>query len=183
MPNFTKTKLITIVIILAFTLGWCFAIFKLSSMNSQNSNHSSTSIVETSIIQILKVTNAYEITNSHPDAESLAKAAKLINAPLRKAVHASVYCVLAVLLIVTGVILFEHKYYFRITIGVLVFCFIFAFLDEYHQTFVDGRTGQMFDVFIDTFGATIGIIFASTYQLAWWLGRRGVTENNPKAKH
>ena len=179
MLKINKIKFITLLIIAFLTIIWCYAIFKLSAMNSESSNDSSTSLVEQGIMYILKITNEYEITNSHPNAENLTYAAELINAPLRKVVHASVYCILAILLIIANVILFNHQYYFRVIFGVLTFCFIFAFFDEYHKTFVEGRTGQLFDVFIDTIGAIFGIIFASSYQLAWWLGRQS---NKPNSK-
>jgi len=35
----------------------------------------------------------------------------------------------------------------------LVFCFLFAMIDEWHQTFVDGRSGEMKDVLLDFMGA------------------------------
>lgn len=38
---------------------------------------------------------------------------------------------------------------------------LFAALDEFHQLFVDGRTGNVTDIFLDCFGAAcgIGIVF------------------------
>ena len=47
--------------------------------------------------------------------------------------------------------------------GHLLMCFffvlIFAAADEWHQTFVFGRTGTPFDVFIDSAGALAGYLF------------------------
>lgn len=40
----------------------------------------------------------------------------------------------------------------------IFFIFLFACSDEYHQTFIHGRAGQLKDVFIDTLGGTIGSI-------------------------
>jgi hypothetical protein len=37
--------------------------------------------------------------------------------------------------------------------------FIYAVIDEYHQSFVPGRTPLVKDVFIDTVGAVFGVIF------------------------
>lgn len=178
VPKLTKSKSIALFVILLCAVAWCCLIFKLSSMTSETSNDHSSSLVEQGISQILTLTNAYEITNSHPDPENLAKATRLINAPLRKVIHASVYLVLAILLITIGVVIFEHRHYFLLSLSVLILCSIFALLDEYHQTFVDGRTGQFFDVFIDTLGAAIGLLVAATYQLAWRLGRRSLQRSN-----
>ena len=46
----------------------------------------------------------------------------------------------------------------------IIICFIYAGSDEYHQTFVDGRTGQFSDVLIDTAGSIVG---ASIYSLGY----------------
>ena len=37
---------------------------------------------------------------------------------------------------------------------------VYAITDEIHQLFVEGRACRVFDVFVDSFGALIGIIFA-----------------------
>lgn len=67
-------------------------------------------------------------------------------------------------------IILEHKKYFLSVIIALIICIIFAGTDEYHQTFVAGRTGQLLDVIIDTAGGIIGILFYSTYQIVYKLG-------------
>ena len=35
----------------------------------------------------------------------------------------------------------------------------YAALDEFHQLFVDGRAGSVIDVFIDTIGVALGVLF------------------------
>lgn len=47
-----------------------------------------------------------------------------------------------------------------------VFCLLYSCSDEWHQTFVSGRSGQLRDVGIDAIGFTIGII------LVWYLKSR-----------
>ena len=42
----------------------------------------------------------------------------------------------------------------------------YALSDEYHQTFVPGRTGRLFDVLVDGVGACGAML------LGWWLERR-----------
>jgi VanZ family protein len=46
--------------------------------------------------------------------------------------------------------------------GTLLIIFLYAASDEYHQSFVPGRTALFSDVCIDTGGAAIGL-------LAWWI--------------
>ena len=39
-----------------------------------------------------------------------------------------------------------------------VICVLYAITDEYHQTFVAGRSGELRDVVIDSLGALLGIL-------------------------
>ena len=83
-------KVLLIIVLLALAGGWMYLIYQLSGMNSKNSNGKSTDIISLFIEDTLEVTNDYGITNSHPNEQKLAKASQLINAPLRKVMHASV---------------------------------------------------------------------------------------------
>lgn len=171
-------KLILIGIVAAVIIAWCATIFNLSGMSSENSNGKSKGIVEQAIVKVLDATNEAGITDSHPDDEKLAKAAELINAPLRKVVHATVYFVLALLMLTIGRVIFgSKKYLLTCTIAILL-CFAFAMTDEYHQTFVDGRTGQMLDVIIDTAGACVGVLLFSSYYFVWKVGHQHSNDAN-----
>lgn len=173
-----KKKLILIGIVAAIIIAWCTTIFNLSGMSSENSNGKSRGIVEQAIVKVLDATNEAGITDSHPDDEKLAKAAELINAPLRKVVHATVYFVLALLLLTISRIIFGSKKYLLSCAIAILLCFIFAMTDEYHQTFVDGRTGQMMDVMIDTAGACVGTLLFSSYYLVWRIGNNLVKQRD-----
>ena len=49
----------------------------------------------------------------------------------------------------------------------------YAFSDEYHQLFVPGRDGNLYDVALDSFGAAVGLAL-----LMWWRTRlRGRNED------
>lgn len=45
----------------------------------------------------------------------------------------------------------------RATIVTIMFCILFAFADEFHQLFVQGRNSSIIDVIIDSFGAIAAI--------------------------
>ena len=45
----------------------------------------------------------------------------------------------------------------------LFFCTIYAATDEYHQTFIAGRSGEIQDVLLDTAGALFGIIIYTIF--------------------
>jgi len=48
----------------------------------------------------------------------------------------------------------------------LLVAFLYALLDEYHQTFTRRRTGSVYDSLIDTSGAATALV------LLWLYGRR-----------
>lgn len=174
---FQKKKIVQLAVIVLAIFAWCVTIFRLSGMNSNSSNSVSTGIVEKAIVKVLDATNEAGITDSHPDDEKLAKAANLINAPLRKVVHATVYFVLALLLLAISRVIFGSKKYLLSCAITMLLCFLFAMTDEYHQTFVDGRTGQMMDVIIDTAGACVGVLLFSSYYTVWFIAKTK-THNN-----
>ena len=165
-----KKKIILISIMAFIAIIWMIFIYKMSSLSSNSSNGKSTGIIGALIEDTLDVTNEYGITNSHPTESKLDKVSTLLNAPLRKVVHATVYFVLAFFMMIILNILFEHKRYYLSVILALSLAVCFATGDEYHQTFVPGRTGQILDVVIDTAWAMAAIAFYSTYQLMYWIG-------------
>ena len=170
-------KALLLFVLLALAVGWMFGIYKLSGMNTQNSNGKSTDIIAMFIEDTLDVTNEYGITSSHPDDSKLARVSKLINAPMRKVMHASVYLILAFFIILFMNIMLNNKHYWTALIITLVLCVGFAISDEYHQTFVSGRTGQPLDVCIDSAGAVVGALVYSSYYIIYKNGyRRGIQE-------
>ena len=89
--------------------------------------------------------------------------------PIRKLAHFSEYFVLSGLAIHA---LHRAKAAFsqlsglsvpRICIAAVAFCALYACGDEFHQLFVDGRAGRLFDVGVDTAGAAS---FAAIFVLA-----------------
>lgn len=79
--------------------------------------------------------------------------------PIRKLAHFSEYFVLSGLAVNA---LWRARSVFpqlnglstaRICIAAVAFCALYACTDEFHQIFVDGRAGRLFDVGVDTAGA------------------------------
>ncbi len=172
-----KKRAITIIILIILIVFWIFGIYKLSSMNDKNSNGKSSSIITVFIEDTLDITNRYGITNSHPDETKLEKASALLNTPLRKVMHAFVYFVLSFLIILVVNVIFKNKKFVLSLIIAVLLIIVLSSLDEYHQTFVIGRTGQLKDVLIDSIGGMCGIIFYSTYYFVYKLGyKRGVKD-------
>lgn len=73
---------------------------------------------------------------------------------VRKAAHFTVYLILG-MLVMSFLTEFDFKH---ILIVALLICCFYSVSDEYHQTFVEGRSGEVRDVCIDTSGALLGIV-------------------------
>lgn len=79
--------------------------------------------------------------------------ASKIEYPIRKAAHATEYAVLA--LLVFGALPFVGFRRYGIAWILAVF---YAGTDEFHQRFVPGRAGTLFDVGVDSLGALAGLL-------------------------
>lgn len=87
----------------------------------------------------------------------------------RKAAHMFLYFVLA-LLVCFAVCFFTRRMRARMGLTALA-ALLLAALDEYHQTMVPGRSGELRDVLVDLGGAGIALAFLALPSLARW-GRR-----------
>lgn len=83
---------------------------------------------------------------------------------VRKGAHLTEYAVLAVLLW-WGIRGGRTGWPKRVAGPAWLVATGFAFTDEFHQMFVPGRQGSLWDVLIDSVGAAGGLF------LLWWLGR------------
>lgn len=144
-------------ILLSFLLVmlWCSVIFIMSSMNTNESNDKSKSTINMVIETTIDTTNDLGITDKHPNENQMQQIIENLNKPVRKAAHASEFCVLAILIYLC-LKNYNLKTY-KIALLSILFSFIYACSDEYHQLFVQGRTGQVIDVVIDTCGAIFGV--------------------------
>ncbi len=102
--------------------------------------------------------------------EALTEHAEEWQHPVRKAAHMTEYAVLACILL--GNLLqypgLRNRAYLWAWMGAAAY----AATDEFHQLFIEGRSGELKDVCIDSTGALIGLV------VAWglgtlWRGRRG----------
>lgn len=109
--------------------------------------------------------------------EQISQYKQRINYPVRKAAHMTEYACLAV------AIAFPLYVYGVRGIGLMILtgtlCVSFAMLDEYHQSFVAGRTASKKDVAIDTIGVICGVIIV---RIVGWTGRMTVFRQRKKGK-
>ncbi|MCM1183283.1 MAG: VanZ family protein [Roseburia sp.] len=80
---------------------------------------------------------------------------------VRKLAHITEYFLLAVSISIPIYVYGIRGIWIVLTSGIL--CIGFAALDELHQFFVAGRGAAVKDVFIDSFGSLLGILFVRTF--------------------
>ena len=79
---------------------------------------------------------------------------------IRKTAHFTEYGILNLLVLNLLYSIKKFDGFFRIYVISTILCLVYASLDEYHQTLVPGRDGNIRDVIIDTCGsAFFGMIF------------------------
>jgi len=54
---------------------------------------------------------------------------------------------------------------FQLFLFTFLFCVLFAISDEVHQLFVEGRSGRIFDVFLDSCGSFLGTFVCSVFHI------------------
>lgn len=160
----TKGKFICIFLWILVIL-WAGLIFIMSSMDTNESNGKSKTIINEVVKKSVETTNGLSITDKCPSENKMEQVIEKLNYPLRKVAHASEYFIFTILILIalknSGVK--KNKKF----IIALIICFIYACTDEYHQTFVNGRTGQFSDTLIDTLGGFIScLIYASIMEIS-----------------
>ena len=113
-----------------------------------------------------------DVLNENKSYDELNYEAYQIQFYVRKAAHMTEYFLLAVAISFPLYVYRIRGFWLFLLAG--IFCVGFAGLDEYHQSFVDGRGPSVRDVGIDSSGALIGIILV---QLFCWS-----TLHNPSIK-
>lgn len=143
----------------SFVILWAGLIFFMSSMDTNESNGKSKTIINDVVEKSVETTNGLGITNKHPSENKMKQIIEKLNYPLRKVAHASEYFIFTILILIAlknNDVKGTKKF-----IIALIICFIYACTDEYHQTFVNGRTGQFSDTLIDTLGGFISCLMYS----------------------
>ena len=129
-------------ICILFAVLWMGFIFYMSHQPAKISSAQSDNVVHI----IKKVSKNEEIENN-------------INSFIvRKGAHMFLFCVLAILFFGSA---YNGDNILKSVFIALLLAFLYACSDEYHQTFVVGRSGQFKDVLIDFSGAFIGVLIVS----------------------
>lgn len=143
-----KNKIILRILLVIVIIINCVVIFNFSAEKSEKSDKTSGRVIDT-IIEINPKTRNLSL-------EEKEKVKEQIITPVRKTAHFTIYLSLGF-----WTYLFFKTFSIKDktrSLSSLLFCFIYACTDEFHQLFVPGRSGQLKDVCIDTCGALFGIL-------------------------
>lgn len=140
-------------IYLGFVLVWMLIIFYFSSQQATQSQDLSNGFMQ----YIEEIFHIHRIDTNTPLGE-------FISFFIRKVAHLSEYAILGMFLY----LYFHHASNKHAFLWALCIAVFYAGSDEFHQIFVEGRSGQFLDVGIDTIGVLLGL----SVQQVWLFGYR-----------
>jgi VanZ family protein len=123
-------------------IGMCVVIF-LFSMDSHSMQHSNWVLAH--LLKFFGVFTPWRLAR--------------LSYPFRKFAHLSVYAVLALLTYRAFALDRGLVFHARAAWLAMLFCAFYAATDEFHQSFVPGRTPAFHDVVVDVCGAGLALLF------------------------
>lgn len=129
-----KKRIFKIILVLL----WMGVIFSFSNQQAVDSTKVSNNFIRNTIGKVFHIDNQ----------ETLDK----YEEPVRKSAHFCIYLVLGLLVLNCFNIINKNTIIYSIII-----CLLYSISDEIHQMFINGRSGEIRDVIIDTVGSTLGI--------------------------
>lgn len=132
------------IILTIITIIWMGVIFFFSSENYTESKNLSDSFTDKTLVSICK------LFKKDCDKEKVINKYGFL---IRKLAHFTEYFILGILMFFTF-----REYGVKSLWIPLIICILYASLDEIHQLFVDGRSGNIKDVLIDSSGSSLAIL-------------------------
>lgn len=142
-----------------FVILWMIIIFLFSNMNGLSSNRKSKKIINIAIEKSINIISSSSVINGKKSKSKISTLVQNLNIPLRKCAHGMVYFILSIFLLVALSQSISNKEI--IILYTCIISFIYAYIDEFHQLYVSGRTGQFSDVVIDMFGVIMACVIFS----------------------
>ncbi len=128
-------------------IGCMATIFGFSSQVAEESKKTSSKV----ITKVVETVCTKKLTK--PQKEKITEDLTFI---VRKGAHFLIYALLGLL-----IFLLALEYGFSLkkcAVIAVIASFIYACSDEFHQTFISGRSGELRDIIIDTIGASVGCL-------------------------
>lgn len=138
-------------ILLLLLVFWMGIIFAFSAQPAEESGKISDSVCYRA------VSGASHLLRLEWTKEQMEAYAVRLVFPVRKAAHMTEYAILAILAW-GNLTAWKRKSDMHNYVYAFLFAILYAMTDEFHQTFVNGRSGNWTDVCIDGAGAFLGII-------------------------
>ena len=131
---------------LTLVILWMTLIFLFSNQKADDSSKLSDGL-------IVKVANVFVDKNLSTNEKEtiLEKYTTLV----RKTAHFGIYLVLGIL-VINLLVEYDINIKYLILISLMI-CLLYSISDEVHQLFIDGRSGEIRDVLIDSTGSLVGI--------------------------
>lgn len=123
---------------------WLFLIFSFSANDGEKSSSMSDSVIKFFV---------HVLTDIEDASEEMEDIINKYSFPVRKAAHFTEYFILGVI-VLNVLVSFNIKR--NILIYTAIFCILASIMDEFHQSFVEGRNGNIGDVLLDSSGSLIG---------------------------
>lgn len=147
--------------ILLFLSGWMLLIIGFSAQPAVESRDTSGTVVQTLVNLFTTLLPIYQSTT---EQQMLVQH---LHGTVRKVAHGVNYFIL-------GGLAYQairlnssvKKKAWHLAAAAMLFCVTFAALDELHQVYVPGRSGELRDVLIDSGSALAGILFCWGYGLS-----------------
>ena len=145
-----KPKLKTIIFLILIIIE-CITIFCFSHQEGDDSSNESGRIVEI-------ISNIIPFIRNMQEPDKTIFKEEVLSLIVRKTAHFSIYTILG-MFTMNFALSIDDKKITKNVIMALSFCCIYAMTDEIHQLFIQGRSGKITDVLIDSIGAFTGILF------------------------
>lgn len=144
MTNLAKEKVIRFICLIPIII-WMITVFKFSNEPADLSQNTSLNMTRT-IIEI--------IIPKETSLEEKDELVKRLDPAIRKFAHFSIYAI-GGFLIMLYTNTYKIKDYEKILYAIIVGT-IYAYIDEVHQIFIPGRSGQFTDIILDSIGVATG---------------------------
>ncbi len=141
-------KVFRILTVFALIL-WMVFIFSLSSQNASESSKTSGSV----IVSVLRILDSDFDDLPKSEQKEIVSRYQFI---IRKSAHFGAYFILGALSFASLATYKKPKFALKIFLSTLI-CLAYAVSDEYHQTLIPGRSGEIRDVLIDLCGSALAI--------------------------
>ncbi|EWM55297.1 VanZ family protein [Ruminococcus flavefaciens] len=135
------------------TAAVMITIFILSAQDAEKSSDTSSVLTR---IAVRLIDRDYDSESPEKQQEIWEKASFIV----RKLAHFSIYTALGFFASFSAG---KRKLFTLKSLGVIIFGFLYAVSDEFHQNFVKGRSCEFRDMMIDTGGVTTGMIISFVF--------------------